>query len=105
MAAVFFKDTFKGIPTVFTCHSWLLYPWNLDVLSPTSNLRAFCADYKIIGTADYPNYDNAWRLFDCLYTGDASALPRDSSLRRAYADRIARGEPMGNGLGVFIYKQ
>ena len=104
LAKEFFRDSFEDRPVVFTCHSWLLYPWNMTVLSPESNLRAFCSDYKIIRVTDYPNYDNAWRLFDCLYTGDASKLSRDSSLRRAYADRIGRGEPMGTALGVFIYK-
>ena len=104
-AAHFFRDAFVDTPIIFGCHSWLLYPWNLEVLSPSSNLYAFCSDFTVIRTENYSDYSEIWRLFDCKYTGDASALPRDSSLRRAYADRIERGEPLGHSLGVFIFKE
>lgn len=102
LAKEFFKDYFKGRPTVFACHSWLLYPWNETVLSPNSNLYAFYKDFEIVSWGNNPNHEDAWRLFDCVFDGDASKLPRDSSLRRAYADRIASGEPTGWGLGVLI---
>ena len=98
----FYKDLFKDQPAVFTCHTWMLYPWNLTVLSPKSNMYAFYKDFEIIDSGDYETHKDAWRLFDCLFDGDASKLPRDSSLRRAYADRIANGEPTGWGLGIFV---
>ena len=101
-AKEFYKDSFKDRPTVFACHSWLLYPWNEKILSPSSNLYAFYKDFQIVAQGDNPNHDDAWRLFDCVLPEDPSKLPRDSSLRRAYADRIARGEPTGWGLGVFL---
>lgn len=100
-AKEFYKDRFNGSPIVFACHSWLLYPWNESILSPSSNLYAFYKDFKILTQGDNPNHDDVWRLFDCVFTGDATNLPRDSSLRRAYADRIARGEPTGWGFGIF----
>lgn len=102
LAKEFYKDFFRDQPTVFTCHTWLLYPWNETVLSPASNMYAFYKDFKIIASGDYDTYKDAWRLFDCVFDGDADKLPRDSSLRRAYADRIANGEPTGWGHGVFI---
>ncbi len=98
----FYKDEFGGSPVVFSCSSWLLYPWNLEILSPTSNLRAFIEDYEIVRSGDYPDYSSLWRLFDCNYTGDPDALPQNSSLRRAYAARVKRGEPTGYGVGFFL---
>ena len=86
---------------LFTCSSWLLDPWNLTVLNPASNLAAFIGDFEIVSSHLYDGYGDLWRLFDCNYTGDPAALPRDSSLRRAYADRVARGEPTGSGRGFF----
>ena len=104
-AAEMFASEFERRPTVFICGTWMLDPWNLMVLSPTSNMRAFYNDFKIVETGEYDSYKDVWRLFDCLYTGDADALPKDSSLRRAYAERIKREEPLGWGRGVFVYHQ
>lgn len=100
-AAAWFADTFPDGTALFTCSSWLLDPWHLTVLSPTSNLAAFIGDFEIVESRHYVNYGELWRLFDCLYTGNPADLPRDSSLRRAYADRVARGEPTGSGRGFF----
>lgn len=104
MAAKLFADEFKSQPTVFTCYSWLLDPWNLTVLLPGSNLAAFINDFKTVDTGNYDGYGELWRLFDCLCTEDLSSLPRDSSLRCAYADRIERGDPIAWGRGIFIYQ-
>ncbi len=101
-ARKFFADTFGDGPAVFTCSSWLLYPWNLEILPPNSNLRAFIADYEIAQSGDYPDYSSLWRLFDCNYTGNPDDLPQNSSLRRAYAARVGRGEPIGYGVGFFL---
>ncbi|MBQ8409730.1 MAG: DUF5596 domain-containing protein [Clostridia bacterium] len=101
-AKEFFKNQFEGKPTAFACHSWLLYPWHEEILSPSSNLYAFYKDFKIVASGNTDKHEDAWRLFDCIFDGDASKLPRDSSLRRAYADRIASGKPTGWGMGVFI---
>lgn len=74
----------------------------MTVLSPASNLYAFCSDFDILAEGANPNHEDLWRLFDCVYTGDPKTLPRDSSLRRAYADRVAEGGQTGWGYGVFL---
>ena len=102
MAKEFYKDLFVDQPAIFTCHSWMLYPWNLTVLSPKSNMYAFYKDFEIIDSGYYETHKDAWRLFDCLFDNDTSILPRDTSLRRAYAERMERGEPTGWGLGIFV---
>ena len=104
MAADFFGKHFAHGPTVFTCHSWLLDPWNLTVLKPSANLTAFIRDFEIVETKDYADYSQLWRLFDCNYNGDPDALPADTSLRRAYVERVRRGEKTGCGRGIFIFK-
>jgi len=103
-AVEMFGAAFENQPIVFTCYSWLLDPWNITVLSPTSNLAAFFNDFQIVGFDVRNDYKEVWRLFDCQYTGDVAKLPRDSSLRRAYADRIARGEPVAWATGMFLYR-
>ncbi len=103
-ASEMFAPEFEGSQMVFHCKSWMLDPWNLTVLSPTSNMALFLKDFEIVECCNYENYDGVWRLFDCLYIGDVSALPQDTSLRRAYANRIERGEPVAWGRGMFIYR-
>ena len=103
LAAEHFSEVFAGKPILFICKSWLLDPWNMAVLQPGSNLKQFCQDFEIVKSGEYEDYRELWRLFDCQYTGDVTELPRDSSLRCAYADRVARGEPIGWGLGMFRY--
>lgn len=101
-AAEFFRKDFPDGTVVFACHSWLLFPRNKEVLKPESNLMAFYADYTIVAQEEDKDYSEMWRLFDMDYDGDVSKLPQDSSLRRAYADWIRKGEKVGSGTGVFF---
>ena len=103
-AAAHFADQLEGQPIVFTCNSWMLDTWHTTVLSPTSNMIAFYNDFKIVETGFYKDYSSVWRIFDKQYDGDVDALPTDSTLRRAYAERIRRGEPTGYSRGIFIWK-
>lgn len=103
-AAEWFAGEFTDQPITFTCHSWMLDPWHLTVLAPTANMAVFYRDFEVVENGSYDNYNSVWRLFDCLYTGDPDALPADSSLRRAYVERIRRGEPTGWGRGFFLWQ-
>ena len=105
LAAAFYKDVFGDDPIVFTCGSWMLYPWIRTVLAPSSNMAAFYDDFTIVSWGEYEDYNQVWRLFDCTYTGDPDQLPQDSSLRRAFVQRIKQGEKIGWGKGVFIYRK
>lgn len=104
-ASEFFKDAFKGEPMIFVCKSWLLYPRNKEVLSEKSNLYKFISDFEVIEQGDYDDYSQVWRLFTVQYDGNVDHLPQDTSLRRAYADWIRKGEKTGWGYGVFVYKE
>lgn len=100
LAKEFFKDKFDDI--IFICNSWLLYPWNRTVLKDGSNLAEFYDDFTIVASGEYSNYGEVWRLFDCLYNGNPDDLPNDTSLRRAYIERIKSNQPIGHGTGVII---
>lgn len=103
-AARFFKERYAIDPSVFVCYSWLLYPENLKVLKPTSNLYSFISRFDILSAETYQDYTETWRLFDCEYTDDLSKLPADTSFRRAYIDWIKKGQKTGYAYGVFIYE-
>lgn len=103
-AAIFYRKWLGTDTIIFVCHSWLLFPRNREVLSPTSNLYSFIADYDIFDQGEYEDYSQVWRLFDAEYRGDVDALPKNTSLRRAYADWILKGEKIGWGHGVYVWQ-
>ena len=100
----FFKARYGLEKVAFVCHSWLLYPENLKLLKPTSNLHSFISRFDIIEWEEYNDYKEIWRLFDKDYTENLDELPADTSFRRAYLERMRKGEKTGCGFGVFIYK-
>lgn len=103
-AAAFFKARYGLEQAVFVCHSWLLFPRNLEILSEKSNLRRFILCFDRINQGEYNDYEQVWRLFDRKYEGDADQLPQDTSFRRAYADWMRKGEKTGWGHGVYFFE-
>ena len=101
MAQKFFKDEFQD-DIIFICNSWLLYPWNRTVYKNGSNLAQFYDDFTIVSSGEYNNYDELWRLFDCKIN-DLNNLPNDTSLRRAFINRMINQEPIGHGTGVLLF--
>ena len=104
MAEEMFADEFGGEPLTFLCDSWLLDPHIPSFLSPSSNLTKFQNDFTIVKTGESYEYSALWTVFDCRYDGDISVLPNDTSLRRAYINRIKNNEPFYYGHGLFRYK-
>ena len=101
-AKQFFKEQFNN-NIIFICNSWLLYPWNRTIYKEGSNLAQFYDDFTIVSFGDYQNYSESWRLFDCLYDGNLDKLPNNTSLRRAFIERIKNNDPIGHGTGVIIF--
>lgn len=103
-AAKFYEKELDGAPCVFVCSSWLLFPEHNNMLSESSNIRAFLNTFDIIEWGYYGDDGaNLWRLFDTMER-NPNRLPADSSLRRAYIDRLLRGEKLGWGYGVYCPK-
>ena len=104
-AADFFREELAGAPVVFYCNTWLFFKRHWEILAPTSNIYRFMSDYDMCEYGDYEDYTQAWRRFGIYYTGNPDDMPADSSLRRAYVELMRRGEPIGWGTGVLVYKE
>lgn len=98
----FFKHDHDGKPFVLYCTSWLLYEKNREFLPPRSNILDFMNDFKIVKSFETLN-QKYWWVFDRAYEGDASVLPRDTSVRRTLADWLAAGGIPGGGDGYFLF--
>lgn len=88
--------------SAFCCDSWLLYPPSRRYLSEKSNILDFMDDFDIISSEDDPGHSDMWRVFGQRSGYTAEELPKDTSLRRAYAELIADTGLTGLGYGVFF---
>lgn len=97
----FFKQLTGEDIDIFGCGSWLLFGKNREILDARSNIVSFMDDFKLTKSALYENpRDDMWRIFGKYADAPAEELPRDTSLRRAYADYLMTGGA-GHGSGFF----
>ncbi len=87
---------------VFVCGSWLLYKENKDFY-PDGNLMKFINCFDIIESHDSDSFGDCWRVFGKYKDLPANELPQDTSLRKAYAERLMAGKPTGGGFGVILF--
>ena len=87
---------------LFTCHSWLLDPRLASILPPTSNILKFASLFHIMEATQAEKNDCMWRIYGRDYRNAPADLPRDTALRRAYADFLAAGNLPGEGYGLRI---
>ena len=103
-AKLFFACHFKDGVIPFVCWSWLLYPYNKEILPPTSNVVKFLSRYDIIQVEEYTQENSPVSriVFNCEHFDDLSTLPTDTSMRRRYAQFLQQGGKTGWGYGVFF---
>ena len=93
----------NGEPMAFVCDSWLLYEGHREFLPKNSNILGFMDDFDIIMSADKESFDDGWRVFGKCIDGPVDDLPEDTSIRRAFKQRLRQGKPTGYGYGVFFF--
>lgn len=92
-----------GEPMAFVCGSWLLYEGHREFLPESSNILRFMDDFDIIRSADREKFSDGWRVFGKYSNGPVDDLPEDTSIRRAFKQRLQQGKPTGYGYGVFFF--
>lgn len=99
----FYKHlTIDGILPII-CESWLLYDGLEEFLPQDSNIIRFKQDFEVLKNVEHPAFEDCWRMFEAQYSGNPADLPRDTSLRRRYADWIAAGGIPGSGYGILLF--
>ncbi len=99
----FYHKEFKDDIVPIGCSSWLLFTGHDDFLPPTSNILGFLHDFDILTSSESENFSNAWRVFGRYAKYPPEAWPRNTSIRRAFADRILAGKKTGSGYGIFLF--
>ena len=83
--------------------SWLLYSEHKKMLSKDSRILDFMNDFDIISTHETCDYSELFHVFGRLDDYSYDNLPKETSLQRAYAERVKKGLPIGSGIGVLKY--
>ena len=99
----YFKPYFESGVVIFGCHSWLLYDKHLQFLPQNMNIRKFISDFELVYSVETEEFDDIWRVFGRYANRPYNELPRDTALRKAYAEWLCAGNRSGVGLGVFAF--
>lgn len=99
----FFKEELNGGVMVLKCSSWLLYAGNRNILPPGMNILRFMDDFELLYSVDREDFGNAWRIFGRYAGLPAEELPEDTRLKKAFKERLLRGEPVGDGFGIIVF--
>lgn len=94
------RKFFRGIPSVYICCSWLLYPGLDQILKPESNILAFQRLFHIY-EVDEESREAEKRIFNRLET-NPDAYGEETSLQRAAKALLRNGGRLGSGCGVFF---
>ena len=97
------KHLFPDGLAVFGCGSWLLYPRHKEFLPKSSNILKFLGDFEIVCWEEKETFGDAWRVFGRYAKLPPAELPRDTSLRKAFADWLTAGNKTGSGFGLFVF--
>jgi hypothetical protein len=99
-AREFFPLHFPDRPvSIVTCDSWMLDPFLLDRVSPTSNVGSFIRRFTPFGDRTDGHTDALYFVFRTRDLTRLAELPRATSLQRAVLERLDRGESWQIGWG------
>jgi len=99
----FFPACRKKDALPLVCHSWLLDPEYRTFLPASSNLIGFQKDFEIIACEKQEEFKDAWRVFGADGGKRPQELPRDTSMRRGFADFLSAGGRTGIGSGIMLW--
>ena len=95
------RQYFGDYPII--AESWLLFPENKKMLSEDSRILQFMNDFDIISTHETHDYSELFHVFGKLCDYSYENLPQETSLQKAYAERVKNGLVIGSGIGVLKY--
>ena len=89
---------FRGIPPIFVCNSWLLYPGLKDILGPNTNIIQF-QNFFTIYDIDEDCRQAEERIFNTI-SDVPDTYPENTSLQKEAKAYLIAGKKLGNGLGI-----
>lgn len=97
------KGFFPDGNVIFCCSSWLLFPRHREFLPKNMNILKFMDDFEIVRSGEDKKFHDGWRIFGRYADLPPEKLPRDTALRKAYAEWLCAGNKTGFGFGLFMF--
>jgi len=91
---------FRGIAPVYMCHSWLLYPELVNIVSPDSNIAKFQRFFHIYDMN--PDSREAEQRIFIRTSDDPSAYEARTTLQRSAKTYLESGRKLGSGSGISL---
>ncbi len=95
------EQFFRGIPPIFTCYSWLLYPDLKAILKPDSNITVFKSFYKLENIIHETR--DAEKFIFTKVEDNPENYPERTSLQRSAKQHFLSGGKLGCAFGVYDY--
>lgn len=92
------RSFFRGIPPIFVCNSWLLYPGLIKVLKPGSNILQFQKHFFVYKIDDTSRQAEE-RIFNKI-SDDFSTYEENTNLQRSAKIYLVAGNKLGVGYGI-----
>ncbi len=83
--------------------SWLLFKEHKKMLPENSSIVSFFDDFDIVSAYETYDYSELFHVFGRLKDFSYENLPKETSLQRAYAERVKNSLPIGSGVGILKY--
>lgn len=97
------KGLFPDGNVIFGCSSWLLFPKHKEFLPPHLNILKFMDDFEIVNSEESKDFHDAWRIYGKDAKLPAEKLPKNTSLKKAYAEWLCAGNKTGHAFGLFMF--
>ena len=97
------KNLFPDGKVLFGCHSWLLFPNHREFLPENLNIIRFMDDFEIVKWDENDTFKDGWRIFGKDASLPYEKLPKDTRLKKSYAEWLLKGNKTGEGLGFFLF--
>jgi len=97
------KGFFPDGNVIFGCGSWLLFPKHKEFLPKHLNILKFMDDFEIVESSEEKDFHDAWRIFGKDAKLPYNKLPKDTSLKKAYAEWLCAGKKAGHAFGLFMF--
>ena len=97
------KGLFPDGNVLFGCGSWLLFEKHREFLPQGMNILRFMDDFELVHSDERDSFNDDWRIFGHYSDLPIEEVPRDTKLRKAYAEWICSGHKTGSGFGLFLF--
>lgn len=97
------KGLFPDGRVLFGCGSWLLFEKHREFLPQGMNILRFMDDFELVRSHEKDSFSDDWRIFGHYTELPIEQFPRDTKLRKAYAEWVCSGHKTGSGFGLFLF--